>query len=66
MVYSIEDIFFQLYIIHLLIFKNCILANRLHRVQLSCRLMLNKKYLSECTFTNQLLYQKVLKLSISL
>jgi hypothetical protein len=63
----VKNIFFKLYIIHLLIFKDNVLSDTLHCIQLTgVGRMLHQENLAECTLTDQLLYLEVFQLRILL
>ena len=63
---GVKNIFLKLNIVHLLVLNNDILTDALHSIQLAWMgHEFDKVYLAKCTFSNQLLYFKVFKLSIN-
>ena len=65
MVDLIENIFFEIYVLHLIVLQDKILADTLHRIQIACAFLLNQIHLPESTLPYHPHYLEVLQKGIA-
>ena len=66
MVNLIENIFFEIDVLHLVVLQDKILSDTLHGEQFTGSLLLNKEHFAESSFANQFLDLKIFKPRIAL